>query len=297
MRALPALAFVAALAPTTAFAGYDPCPSTDWGVSTIALEAEQAYLAGDTGDLLAARHDVRGGVECLDESITPETAAAVHRAFALAAFWDGDDAGAANAMQAALIAEPSWEPDPLLAPPGGDLDRLIRSARDEREPSRSTLTAPAGLALRLDGAPSWRKPDRLPVVLQLIDGQGQPMQTAYVPPGAPLPVGIFDGPVRDEPTKAPSMRVRSPSKGSRVLLVGGAGVLAAGAVGLGVSSAIIRADVAASEERCALRVEGCSPNTERWNEHDRMVAKRLGIGAGVAAAGALGLGVGVVVSW
>ena len=293
---LRALFLCAVLTPATATAGYSPCPSTDWGVSTLALEVEQAYIARSERDLREALDEVSDAVRCLEESISPESAAAVHRAFALAAFWDLDEAAAASALQAALMAEPSWEPPVELAPPGRDLAMAIERARAERPPSRTNLTAPVGLALRLDGAPSWRRWSGLPVLVQIIDAEGHPIQSEYLGPDAPLPVGLDPAPGRDG-SRAPTMRVSAPSRGARVLLVSGAGVLGAGAVGLGLSSASIRSDWAASVEQCDARIEGCSPATDRLNARDHRLATRLGIGAGVAAAGAAALGIGVVLRW
>jgi len=296
MRPLIVFACLSALAPATASADYSPCPSTDWGVSTLALEVEQAYIAAQGGELTDALEGLRAAVGCLDEAISPETAASVHRSFAFAAVWDQDEAAASRALKAALIAEPSWEPQLELAPPGGDLFMTIEGVRAERDPTRSTLTAPPGLALRLDGAPTWRRADRLPVVLQLIDGEGRPLRTAYVVPGAPLPAGVYAGPGDDE-RRATAMRVSSPSRKTRVLLLSGAGVLAVGAVGLGIASADVRSDQEAAVDICEARVEGCSPRATQYNEHDRRLAKRLGLGAGIAAAGSAALGLGVVLTW
>jgi len=296
MRPLIVLACLSALAPATAHADYSPCPSTDWGVSTLALEVEQAYIAAQGGELYDSLEGLRAAVSCLDEAITPETAAAVHRSFAFAAVWDQDESAATRALKAALIAEPGWEPQLELAPPGGDLFMTIEWVRAERDPTRTTLTAPPGLALRLDGAATWRRAERLPVVLQLIDGEGRPLRTAYVVPGAPLPAGVHAGPGGEE-RRAPSMRVSSPSRKTRVLLLSGAGVLAVGAVGLGVASADVRSDWQAAVDTCEARVEGCSPRATRYNELDDRLAKRLGLGAGIAAAGSAALGVGVVLTW
>lgn len=296
MRAPLFLFSLAALVPTTATAAYSPCPSTDWGVSTLALEVEQAYIADNERDLVEALDEVHTAVRCLEESVTPETAAAVHRAWALAAFWELDEATASHAMQAALFAEPSWEPPAELAPPGGDLAMTIEWARVERPPTRTTLTAPAGLALRLDGTPSWRSWDGLPVVLQIIDGEGRPIQSEYLFPGTPLPEGVVAGPVEDG-ARAPRTRVATPSRGTRVVMLGGAGVLAASALGLGVGAARVRSDWKAAMEQCEVRIEGCSPATDRLNELDHRMAKRLAIGAGLAAAGSATLSVGVVLTW
>ncbi len=301
MRPTRASIALAALIPTAAVAGYDPCPSTDWGVSTIALEAEQAFVAGEPLDLRSAVADVRTAVECLDEAISPETAAAVHRAHALDATWSGDERAAASAWRAAMLAEPSWEPPRELAPPGGALALEIEQARGEPDPSRAPLKTARGMALRLDGSPSWRRATSLPVVLQLIDAEGHPVRTAYLPPGAPLPAGILTDTGQEPPRaarpSAPTMRVSSRTGQARVVLIGGAGALAAGALGLGIGSAMLRSEVSASEEHCADRVEGCSPVTERAIAEDQRLARGLGIGAGVAAAGSLALGVGVVVAW
>jgi hypothetical protein len=300
MRSPLVLALSSALFPATALAGYDPCPSTDWGVSTMALEAEQAYTAAEARDLHSAIDDLRAAVSCLDEAMTPETAAAVHRAHALVADWEGDVNEAYGAWRAALLAEPGWEPPLELAPPGGALAETIERARGEGEPSRSTLDVPRGMALRLDGEPSWRRARGLPVVLQLIDGEGRPVRTEYLPAGVMLPPGIHvdrRGDRRDPEPRGPTMRVSNPSGPARAVLLGGAGALALGAVGLGVASARIGADTAETEAFCEARIEGCSPGTERQIADGQQLSKRLGIGAGAAAAAGVALGVTVVVAW
>lgn len=306
---LSLLLLAATLAPATASAGYDPCPSTDWAVSTLALEVEQAYIDQEALALRGALTDLREAVTCLQEGVSPATAAAVHRAMALVATAQGDEGTATAALQAALIAEPGWEPGPELAPPASDLSLTIDLARIERQPTRSTLTASRGLALRLDGAPSWRMADRLPVLMQLIDNEGHPVRSAYLLPGDPLPDGVQQSGGGDAqsariPRERPEPRpARTPaprgggSSTTRVLLIGGTGALAATAVGLGVASANARADWQAAEERCAARVEGCSPYSERQIEDTQQQAKRLGRGAALAAAGSAALGVTLVLTW
>ncbi len=315
MRTLvfPSLLLLAAL-PTAAGAEYRPCPSTDWAVSILALEVEQAFVTREGLALRSAMTDLREAVTCLEESISPETAAAVHRAVALVASSQGDEAIASAAMQAALLADPGWEPGPELAPPASSLAMTIDWARVEQAPTRSTLTATRGLALRLDGSPSWRRADRLPVLLQLIDTRGGPVGNSYLLPGDPLPDGVSlasgaDGgqgrakraPLLEREPEPRAVEARLPREprtaGGRVLLVGGAGALAAGAVGLGAASMSLRNDWQASAAQCEARSEGCSPVTVRAMDQTQRQADRTGLGAILAGAGAAALGLTVALAW
>lgn len=302
MKPTLALSTLLLTAPATAAAAYDHCPSTDWAVSTIALEVEQAYIARKALDLRSAMSDLTGAVGCLNHAISPETAAAVHRAAALVALSQNDDAGATAAMQAALMAEPGWVPSPELAPPASELAMTIEWAQVGQLPTYSTLSTSSGLGLRLDGVPSWRRPDQLPVVFQLIDREGHPIHSAYLRPGDPVPEAV--DPTTDGREAPPSSfseprhtRDRSTGGPLRVTLMGGTGALAATALGLGLASAQVKADWTESVDRCESRSEGCSPQTARLNEQDALRAKRLGLGAGVAAAGSVALGVGLIITW
>jgi hypothetical protein len=304
MKLTPTLALLslATLAPRPATAGYDGCPSTDWTVSTLALEVEQAFIARRALDLRSAISELGGAVACLDEAISPETAAAVHRAYAMVALSQGDEAAATAALQAALTAEPTWEPTIELAPPASDLAMSIDWAQVGQRPTHTTLTTSSGLALRLDGAPSWRRPDQLPVVLQLIDREGRPILSDYLLPDAPLPDGVASAagghaPRSPRPLEPSTPREPSDRRLLHVGLMGGAGALAATALGLGLASASERADWEANVERCEARVEGCSHHTEQANEDDALRAKRLGTGAAVTAAGGVALGVTLALTW
>ncbi len=296
MRTLICLVGLVALAPATASADHSSCPSTDWGVSTLALEVEQAYIAGDLGDLLAALYEVQDAVDCLEEPVSRETAASVHRAVALAASWQEDWDLADRAWQAAIAAEPGWEPQGELAPPGGRLAASIERARSAPAPRPAMLRAPSSLALRLDGAPAWQRQEGLPVMLQLIDSDGRPVENHYLTPGATLPPTVHARSSADK-SGSSERRASSPSRKTPILLTVGAGTLAGTALGLGVASGVVRSDWKAASERCEARPEGCFPGTDRMNDNQHLLARRLGIGAGAAAAGSVALGVGVALTW
>ncbi len=305
---IPPLLLCAALGSAQALASSSTCPSADHDVAAQALEIELAYIAQDLRGFDRALDELKAAISCLAEPLSPATAAAIHRSFALGAVLEMDQAAAEAALQAAYLAAPDWQPSPSLAPPGSELAVSIELTQVSPLPTTTTLTPSAGLASRLDGSPSWRRPDQLPVVLQLIDRQGDPLWSGYLQPGDPLPSGIVGGPVTavpmdPKPQREPRVqaRVRAPTAPSspvlRAVLIGGTGALAVTAVGLGVASSRLDASWEEAVAVCDARPEGCSWYTEQINEAEHQRARKLGLGAGVAAAGSVALGVTVALTW
>ena len=290
------VAVLLAVVPRAARSQEDPCPASSLGVQRLASQADTAFTAMDDQGFLAALESIQASVACLGEPITPSTAAAVHRAQALAAFLDQDDPGSMRCFRAAIGADPAHSLALDLAPPGSELAMTYERARAQDDPGYTLLVADDGAALLLDGTSSARKPDGLPVVVQLLDRRGQVNWSGYLQPDDPWPEGVHPAPLTyAEPAER---RWSALDLGELpVPRIAGAGALAVTAVALGVRAVGKGATWRDAEAHCETLVGGCSDHSVAATQHVHRQAAGLGVGAGIAAAGSLALGASLVWRW
>lgn len=152
--------------------------------TALAAKVDDALLTWATMDeegFAIAADAIAEDVACLDEPLSPEQAAAVHRVQGLRAFLDGNVDGASGAFQAAAIAEPGYRLSERLAPEGGKLWRLYQEAADKRPPLVYPMRVPSGFRSWVDGKVADRKAEELPAIVQVGDRDVQ--WSAYVVAG------------------------------------------------------------------------------------------------------------------
>lgn len=123
---------------------------------------------------------------CLSEIAGQQDAASIHRALAMRAFWDGDDAGATSSFRAARRLEPNHVISDKIAPEGGPLATLYAGASS---PSvRMTgVSAPSWTTVYVDGDRASRRPSDAPAVVQYEVGGEGVVWSGLLPAGADLP--------------------------------------------------------------------------------------------------------------
>ncbi len=152
-----------------------------------AEEALDAFANGDGPVFDDAVDGLHGGLRCAATPFTPSQAAALHVAFALEAFGEGDDGVPVLHLQSALQAEPHLSLPPGVAPPGHPLRLSLEVARALGSgPTRELVLSTPGTA-RVDGLPASEVPFGRPVLVQRLDSEGRVEDTVLVGVDAPLP--------------------------------------------------------------------------------------------------------------
>lgn len=177
------LALVLAVLPVRA-----ACPA-----DAAALRADVATATGAYEDWAWADFDrsvatVRDDLGCLTEVVPGPDARAAHQLFALAGAREKDEARTVAAFRALLALEPSYEPDPVLAPQGSLLYRAWEQARASGAGSQQPL--PMG-AWFVDGKPgAGELPTGRSAVVQLLDPSGHLL--SWYLDGGELPSGLLE---------------------------------------------------------------------------------------------------------
>jgi hypothetical protein len=185
--------------------------------SALVAQVDDAMLAWASMDPEGFSDQVgtiQASLPCLDAPLDPAQAASLHRVMALQAFLDGDAEAARRRFEAASVAQPDYQLSERVAPEGGKLQTLFQDARLDRGPVVYRFDVPDGLRAWVDGVESDRKPESLPVVLQV--GDRAPRWSTYLLPKqdpaypadlldmdeAPTPPDEPVGPVAPEPEPA-----------------------------------------------------------------------------------------------
>ncbi|MFT5587615.1 MAG: hypothetical protein ACI9VR_005228 [Cognaticolwellia sp.] len=161
------------------------CPAeTDQTVVREHLAAaEQAFAERDREAVLQHSDQARASLECLNESMTPEFAAEVHRVEGLRAFMSKDMELAQSSLVSAKLADPDYTLPLELAPEGHRL-RELYGADEAPYAATEPVPAPEGV-LSFDGQVSLQRPSARPTVMQV--QQGGEVNTQVVVPGQALP--------------------------------------------------------------------------------------------------------------
>jgi hypothetical protein len=140
-------------------------------------EAEAAFGAMDRERFALNLARARTLVGCQPAPVGAADAAHLHGAVALERFLSGDDPGAVQALASALASNPTYTPDPAVAPQGHPLRALLEAAREAPAAGEGEAAA---AALLVDGAAVERLPGRRPVVVQQLDEGGEVLRGAYL---------------------------------------------------------------------------------------------------------------------
>lgn len=174
-----------ALVSLAAVAGECGAASTSSDLSAQMDAAEAAYRDLDGVGFVAATDRMVLLEPCLGEVPPPAVIARLHRTHALVAYGAGEEPLAAAALAGSRAVDPTMTlPEDLV--PGGPL----RAAFDVSLGASSATTRlppPKDGALWLDGAPSRVRPVERATLFQRVDADGRPVQTAWLPPAAPIP--------------------------------------------------------------------------------------------------------------
>ncbi len=166
------------------------CP--DGGVTVEAFNANldaatTAFTAFDREGVNERALDAYQSVPCLTDTITPAHAEKFHLVTALQALLARDEELTVGALRATLRIEPDYAMPSALGRPGAPLHNLFEEAR-RRPPSQTEPVGSAqGEATLVDGRKSTERPTEIPTILQRVGEGWVVLETAYLPPGEPLP--------------------------------------------------------------------------------------------------------------
>lgn len=162
-----------------------PAASTDLTASIAEAEATIARL--DIAAFKEATDRLDALLPCLEDPVTRNVAASVHRFKGIRAFADRDLEAATVMFRAGRVLEPGFAfPDDLI-PPGNPI-RTAYEQVDYGEPKFETLPTPDGGGyVQLDGRSTNQRPLTWATLFQRFDGSGALADTAYLLPDTPSP--------------------------------------------------------------------------------------------------------------
>lgn len=258
----------------------EPASSTDLTRAINDAEATIAQL--DIEAFKAATDRLDALLPCLDDPVTRNVAAEVHRFLGIRAFADRRLDEAEQMFRAARALEPAYAfPDDLI-PPGNP----IRTAFEEveyGEPRFETTPPPVnGGYLQLDGRTTNQRPLTWATLFQRYDGQGALQDTAYLLPADALPtyeIQVGEVPV-EIPYDDPEIVTKRP-----VALLGAT-------VAAGLATGVLYGIAGANKSTFA---NPATPYEQIDGAADR--ANAFTIASAVTGTATLGLGVGVALTW
>lgn len=150
----------------------------------IAFVTDPAVLVL-TGDRLAS------ALPCVDEALDARLAARLHRLQGLRHFVQDSESEARRDFAAVRDTSPSMGVPTTLIPADHRVHQLFEATE-----LASLPTEPVGLprqgTLLLNARERETRPTTIPVLVQHLDRRGEPLLTALVQPGEPLPVELLD---------------------------------------------------------------------------------------------------------
>ena len=115
-------------------------------------QVERTWVDMDVERVRTAGDDLAQALSCVDEPLSPELVARVHRAFGLTRVVDADLDGAARSFWAARYADPELGMSDALAPPGTPVRLLYEKPSPYVE--NVVLERPRRGSLLIDGVTS-----------------------------------------------------------------------------------------------------------------------------------------------
>ncbi len=268
------LANIALAAPT--------CPASPAEFGAAIDDAESAFGSMDPVGLRRSMTDAEGEIACFVGPVAPVLAARLHRAEALRAFVDGDEAAARRALLAARVLDPTGEFSTRVVPADHPIRKLDPGVPTVA-PASVQVPAPGSGTTYFDGHATLARPADRPTVYQFVDPRGKTIQGDYLrpelaTPAYPAGMAVVAAPVLTKPVK--TRRTSVP-----LAVIGGALL-----VGAGVSYALAGASNAQFQdpETPKAEIEGL------YGQTNALVYTTVGLGA-------VGLGTGltalIVAKW
>ncbi len=177
--------FLILLAAATAHAACE-APTDVVALSAYVPSAQLAMGSLDADGFSSAVEGARSALPCLAQPLTPIDAAGYHGLEALAAFAEADTDAAMRSFASAIAATPDYRLPTVIAPPGGDVDTLLRQARELSAGESQALPPYDGIVM-VDGARALVRPTGRPCVLQLVGPRGDVRATYYLFGSEPTP--------------------------------------------------------------------------------------------------------------
>lgn len=150
-------------------------------------QAEAEYPKWDAGRFVELSEEIEDTIPCLEDKMTTDIAARVHRVMGLRArIVDGDTDRARLAFAASRALAPKYTfPEDIVAP--GDPELIDYSAVPVALEITERSPRPKEGNLRFDGRQTLERPITFATIFQHIDDNGMVLETVYLWPGEPLP--------------------------------------------------------------------------------------------------------------
>ena len=194
-----------------------------------ATEIESAFANLDDARFDAAHTRLKEAIPCITVELAPSDAVAIHRARAIGAFVDGDDATSRKSWLAVRDLQPDWKPSAALMPEGHPMRQLWEAPVDQPTPEVPLKEAPKG-GWNIDGTRQNGVPTYRAFILQGFDETGTGIYTGYLYSNTEIPTLGVEMVPSERVSAVPVDRTKRRNTIRRWGSVG-AGVLAAGSVG------------------------------------------------------------------
>ena len=163
------------------------CPADRASLAIHLDAALHDFIQMDQDGFIADMQVIDTALSCMEEPLSPELAASLHRLEACRSYLDTDDARTVAAFRAAIAIEGNYDLPLDVAPPGHLLQQLYDRARQDLRESPVLVDLPNRCTLYVDGSPSTTKSVGRPAVLQLALPRGAICYSGYVFPEDPQP--------------------------------------------------------------------------------------------------------------
>jgi len=146
-----------------------------------------AWITLEKPAFFSAVTAARSAVVCLAEPLDPSTTARFYLQEALNGYLQGDEMATVLAFESALIAEPSFQLSPAMAPGRHPLQARLSAARIIPSSTPRDLSNPASGAVFVDGRKDTPAPTDRPFILQVVQDDGKVQGTWWVQTQDPTP--------------------------------------------------------------------------------------------------------------
>ncbi|MBT3219912.1 MAG: hypothetical protein HN348_12555 [Proteobacteria bacterium] len=152
-------------------------------IQDLIAEAEAEYPKMDAGDFEPASRELLKTLECLEDVLQPQTAAAIHRIMGLRAKVVDDDTGKARiTFAAARRLDPQYTfPEEILGPSDPELINDY-NAVPTNSFATENLRPPLDGKISMDGKGGDNRIVNWPTIYQLVDKKGIVEETFYLTP-------------------------------------------------------------------------------------------------------------------
>jgi hypothetical protein len=176
------------LALTSASAGECAQPSTLLEFQYAAIQGELAFAGMDIQGLVHARDEAAHHLECVQEPVTPDVAAAFHRLMAIVAFTEQDPERVLAEFHAARRLQPGYQIPEDVAPIGHPLIQLYEESLVAAEGQLLPVSPPVNGWVTVDGIRGAPVPSEISTILQAFESDQTLVETVWHRPGDELPI-------------------------------------------------------------------------------------------------------------